>query len=271
MYTFPGGVYEESDKNLKITAIREIFEEAGAVLYPYNHQKNDKKDEKINVIEWREKIRLNPSKFHDFLSLLNLSIQSNNLHHFCTFVTPNFEKRKYTTIFFITEINENNSNNLEADGTETSSLKWMDPLQALELNKQKEMIFLPPQFYILKELSDYSSIEMIFSQLLGKNYLTGITDSTTTSNSGNINININRKIEEDDSNKYLPENVYNLIDDRGFPPYKPNPLLSSASQMILTLPFDESHPDYPGKEGQFHRIHCTLPMGHGGYQLEKTI
>lgn len=265
MYTFPGGVYEDSDKNLKVTAMREIFEEAGAILYPQNQNNN----KNVNLSEWRKIIRSDPSKFYDLMSILNLPIDQSqqqqqqqqqqscpNFYHHCTFVTPNFEKRRYTTLFFIGELHESDSQHLEADGTETSSLIWIDPLSALESNRQGNMIFLPPQYYILSELSQHQSIESIFSQL---------NQSSSSSPSPSKS-----KLNENDTS-YHPENVYNLIDSRGYPPFKPAPLLSNETKMILTLPFDEAHPDHPGKTGNLHRIHCTLPMGEGGYELEKTV
>jgi 8-oxo-dGTP pyrophosphatase MutT (NUDIX family) len=246
MYTFPGGVYEESDGNLMITALREIFEETG--VFFGNHPP-------AMIPQWRSIIQQTPSKIHEFLSESSPSASSSPCFHFCTFQTPDFEKKKYTTLFFLKEAIASDYHAMAADGVETSSLLWIDPSEALKLNSLGQMIFLPPQFYILSELQSSRTQDQLFAQLHSSSPV-----SAPAAGQGS----------------YHPKEIYQLIDSRGYPVLKPAPLSEDPlaqrkkDELILTLPYDEKHPEHPGQEGARHRITCTLPMGVKGYHLDKS-
>jgi 8-oxo-dGTP pyrophosphatase MutT (NUDIX family) len=264
MYTFPGGAYEESDGNLMITALREIFEEAGVVFG--NHQP-------ATIPQWRNMIQQTPIKFHELLSASSPKPShtfASSCFHFCSFQTPDFEKKKFTTLFFLKEAKPSDYHSMSADGVETSSLLWIDPSKALELNAEGKMVFLPPQFYILSELQSARTRDQLWKQLLQHN---GASSSSC----------------DPYLSLYHPDQIYDLTDSRGYPVLKPAPLVNSSApvtpqqqktevkgankvhdELILTLPYDEKHPDYPGQEGERHRITCTLPMGVKGYHLDKA-
>jgi 8-oxo-dGTP pyrophosphatase MutT (NUDIX family) len=260
MFTFPGGAYDDSDQSLKITAIRELFEETGVVLninIPHDLKKTMSTTNR-SLKEWRKLVQSNPTKYSEFLSSISSSfIESSNysnLYHFCTFITPDFEPKKFTTLFYLTEFPSHKSHQLEADGYETDSLLWLTPHEALEQNSQGQMVFLPPQFYILSELislssnsSSFSTLDQLFSTL-------SISPCSVS---------------------HFPQQIEGLIDCRGYPALKPYPLATpsgSQSSMTLTLPYDECHPFHPPRqEGKkYHRIECRLPMGQGGYTLRKS-
>ena len=274
MYTFPGGVYEESDGNLFITAFREMFEETG-VLFG-NHSPAT-----IDIPHWRTIIHQSPARIHELLSLTSPSSAESSIlgsmsslgsssvpsgsssgsscYHFCSFQTPNFEKKKYLTLFFLKEAMPSDYSSMSADGAETSSLTWIEPSKALELNSFGKMIFLPPQFYILSELQAAQTCDQLFHQLS----LNQINQSLGGEPSPPLQ----------SCHSYHPNEIYQRIDSRGYPVLKPAPISSPKTtdeELILTLPYDEKHPEFPGPEGERHRITCTLPMGVKGYHLEKS-
>mgnify|MGYP000901319656 CR=1 FL=1 len=235
-FVFPGGVYEEEDQDLKTTALRELFEETGVLLCS-GHRLNS-----ASVWEWRKKVHEKAGAFPDMLSTLRVSMRYSALKHFCTFVTPEMEKRKYTTLFFLAESSEADLRFLEADGLETSSLAWVDPGEAIEYNNSGKMPFLPPQFYVFKVLSQYHSIGEIRENIFDQG---GEGSDFSSSNAGS------------------------LIDMRGFPAMQPHPLFkeSTKEKIVMALPFDSAHHKFPGRAGQKHRINCRMPMGKGGYEL----
>ncbi|KAK3273331.1 hypothetical protein CYMTET_18419 [Cymbomonas tetramitiformis] len=240
MYTFPGGVHEKEDNDLRMTAIRELFEEAGVLLC--DRYCGDVSEDSFNA--WRSSVRQDPSQFQEMLNQLHARTRSSELHHFCTFMTPKREKRRYTTLFFIAEVSDDECRFMKADGTETASLSWVDPDEALKLNASGKIAIMPPQFYVLKELSQFTSIQEIISAL-----------------------------QTEKGYEFSTDVAQALFDVRGFPAMQPHPIPQDSSEptIALCLPYDEVHPEMPGGIGKRHRIYSKAPLGTGGYSLEKNV
>ena len=244
-YTFPGGVFEDSDRHVKVTAVRELFEETGVLL-----RDRAMPLDPVVLESWRLRVHDDPSKFDSMLQVLNIDIKDGEkLQHFCTFITPEFEKRKYTTLFFLTEGSEAELRGMAADGTETETLEWLDPEEALAKNRTGEMKFLPPQFYVLSELSHYFEINRVFSHLL---------ECTQDYAHGDVTALFSRR------------NAKERVDGRGFPAMQPHPVPGEDKKtIVLTLPYDAEHHQYPGRPSQVHRVVAHMPMGIGRYFLRK--
>lgn len=272
MWTFPGGTYEESDNNLMVTAVRELFEETGVTLFqnPFSNQSISA----VLISDWRKNIRNDSKKFANFLQEMgDISVSEFDLHHYCTFSTPSFEKRKYTTLFFLGKFITNNYDHIIADGSETAMLKWLDPLEAMANNASGLMPYLPPQHYIFHELSAFFDIDDAFSSL-----------HTNSPPCGGNSV-------------YSPLNVPHLIDARGFPLMQPVVVDrgddSDTGTLTLCMPgdiayrhassdtpfvcrdaydktIDHSDIDRKGGADRHHRIYCTLPMG-TGYRLVRNV
>jgi 8-oxo-dGTP pyrophosphatase MutT (NUDIX family) len=242
MVTFPGGVHEEFETDVRTTALRELFEETGILLLEsFNEDGHPQKQ----MLEWKKVLRDNPKHFEHIQSLLSSPLRRRSLHHFCTFATPTFEKRQYTTVFFICEALHEETAWMTADGTETESLFWCDPKEGLVLTQQKKIAILPPQFYVFEALSHFYKLDTVVSSL------------QMTSGSQEV----------------YPSDVMSLKDVRGFPVMRPAVIAldSCEKTTALSLPFDEMHPDFPGKSGQRHRVYCDTPIGKGGeYRLQRV-
>jgi len=234
VYVFPGGVTEDVDQEIanryspndsrgkmKVTGIRELFEEAGVLLT--KNSDNADLAHPVSAPEWQDKVHNDPGKFQSLLTSLNCEPAIDSLEYIVTFTTPKMEKRRFDTRFFFSIVDDASIN---IDGGETVEYKWITPIDALRENKNGTMAFLPPQFYVLSLLSKYSDVDGLI------HHFKNVAPPTPI----------------------LPHSV-------GFE----NNVLS------LCYPGDEEHPEYPGKAGDRRRLHCTMPMGSGGYRYEDNL
>ncbi len=241
MFTFPGGVADPSDSDLKETVVRELFEEAGILLAKPGY---DKISLASNIQKWRGAVHQNAAEFKAILSAVNAYPSYNQLHHYCTFLTPNFEQRKYITHFFLSTVSREQLQFLEADGGETASLRWLTPQEGLDLSDSGMIELMPPQYYVMKRLSSFKTTNEVLSSF-------------------------RPRIES----VFTPGSALLLTDERGFPAMHPHPLTSFSTEklMVLSLPKDELHDKHPGPPGSRHRLLCPLPIGSPGYVLEYNI
>ena len=228
-FTTALGVHEAYDDSLKVTAVRELFEETGILL---SNELDGKVISSAEVLKGREILKSEPQAFGSVYLELDRTPRM-DLVHFCTFITPPFETRQYETHFFLSEVRDDECAAMLADGNETASLIWLDPIEALERQERGDISFLPPQYYILSEISQFKRSDLLFGSLRSDNA--------------------------------------NGIDSRGYPEMRPSIIegANTAGTIALALPYDEDHCDWPGLAGQMHRMICGLPMGKGRYRIEK--
>eukprot|EP00656_Telonema_subtile_P025729 TRINITY_DN27768_c0_g1_i1.p1 TRINITY_DN27768_c0_g1~~TRINITY_DN27768_c0_g1_i1.p1 ORF type:complete len:281 (-),score=42.57 TRINITY_DN27768_c0_g1_i1:99-941(-) len=235
-FVFPGGVHEPSDTDLKATAARELFEESGILLSDTPPASSLK--------PWRKTVHDNPAQFDVMLAQLGANVRRGSLHHYVTFITPSFETRKYTTLFFLAEITEREACAGLADGHETEELQWMDPSEALAKLARGEIQMLPPQFYVLSELCQHKKLDAVLEQVSAARL----------------------------SEQVSVETCVDRLDARGYPAMQPLPVQTDDEQGItLALPKDEEHHQFPGVKGARHRIVCRLPVGQGNYVLQRNL
>lgn len=88
---------------------------------------------------------------------------------FSNWITPEFEKRRYDTLFFITILNryanqkehDFHYNCVSSDGKENVLFEWLKPEEALEQHYNKKIVLIPPQWYslyLMKQLSDFNQL-----------------------------------------------------------------------------------------------------------------
>lgn len=172
-YVFPGGVTEPiHDKALanklgstsaeniaKITGIRELFEEAGVLLIENKEKTIDAKVHSLEISKkqkFQKLIHDDPSLFEKFLEDESVIPADEHLHFWTTFITPVIEKRRFETNFYVCVVDDKCS--VQIDGGETVQYSWLEPKEALELNKIGKMQLIPPQYYILNQLSTFAKV-----------------------------------------------------------------------------------------------------------------
>lgn len=125
----------------KICAIRETFEESGLLLtHPPAHTVlQDSVRE-----EWRLKVHEDASQFKVLCETFKLTPAVDKLLPFANWITPEAEKRRYNTHFFLTMLDDASVTKriegeaaLAADGKETVQLDWLTPEQGKENNLEE--------------------------------------------------------------------------------------------------------------------------------------
>lgn len=110
--------------SLRITAIRETFEECGILLCK---QKTEKPNLQVshfhlkNSNSWRKKIQEDPRQFLNLCQSYNCFPNVKGLHLLSNWITPVHLSRRYDCKFFIAVLNKIVEG--EADGTETESIE----------------------------------------------------------------------------------------------------------------------------------------------------
>ena len=130
--------------SLRIAAIRETWEEVGVLL--------------ANGII--------PRETKDFLfacKQLNIRPAIEKLYYFSRIITPlNLPKRFDTTFFLSIEGNQE----VVVDNYEADQFVWNKPDFFLNEFIQKRIVLLPPQIYILKQLSMYQNLTEVITGIL---------------------------------------------------------------------------------------------------------
>ncbi|KAI9470901.1 MAG: hypothetical protein EXX96DRAFT_586148 [Benjaminiella poitrasii] len=183
-HVYPGGVVDEADHYLnwrnsinmdekegdvltnKICAIRETFEESGLLISePPAHTIKD-----LNVKDWRYKVHKDANQFKVMCDTYAIRPAVDQLVPFSNWITPATEKKRYDAHFFLTVLEDVKTksdqdlhlNVVAADGEETVLFDWFKPEEAIEQQKEKRIVLIPPQWYsltVLREIYDYKELK----------------------------------------------------------------------------------------------------------------
>ena len=95
-----------------------------------------------------------------------VDVDSDALVHLSNWTTPEISAKRFATWFFVGEV----TGGVEAaDGTETDSLRWFRPADALAARDAGEIELAPPQWITLRWLRDHGSVtEAIAAATLGE-------------------------------------------------------------------------------------------------------
>lgn len=177
---FPGGAVDAADKRtcrelygsddvesvVKVAAARECLEEVGVVLPP--KAGSPPRLTAAQLTHWRKAVHDDAAAFTAFCdSAVGASPDLDVMLPWCSFITPDMEharqrKGGFDARFFLCCLPQSATENLKLaaqDNTETVSLIWISPHDALDLVERGKLIMAPPQWLILKELSHCTSME----------------------------------------------------------------------------------------------------------------
>lgn len=160
---FPGGVAEDADRSpewcamlglslmrhrhhLKLTALRELFEETGILLYsPLASLPRE------TVRAHRERVRKDSGEFLRTCQELSVKPDLDSLKLNQNWVTPAHIPTRFDTFFFMAIASS--VTEAEADGLESVRVAWLPPSRWLDLYEKQEVSLLPPQYYQLAILA----------------------------------------------------------------------------------------------------------------------
>jgi len=153
MWVFPGGVAEPSDISLSSTALRETFEEVGLTVgmeLPAGSTLSE-------VTEWRQRVYADPSSWASFTKWCGRA-EAPLLAPFTKWTTPAFEKKRFTTAFFVGAVDEGWEAEGSVDGGEIVDHLWIAPDDAIARHCRGHLALMPPQLWMLSALSGARSI-----------------------------------------------------------------------------------------------------------------
>jgi 8-oxo-dGTP pyrophosphatase MutT (NUDIX family) len=173
-YVFPGGAVDAIDKELYgicdgvsdeeaslrlgvekdglsfyIAAIRECFEEAGIFI---GQTKNPEE-----LGEYRKKLNDKSLNFAELCERLSARLLTNRLTYLSHWITPIGPPRRYSTRFFITAVDRDQT--AAHDETETVNAVWINPADAIKKADKGEFPIIFPTRKHLELLSSFKTIE----------------------------------------------------------------------------------------------------------------
>ncbi|THV03524.1 hypothetical protein K435DRAFT_651163 [Dendrothele bispora CBS 962.96] len=167
---FPGGNYDpKQDSSIKMTAIRETFEESGLLIArPISSSSSQKMPSDAELDRARHEIHSNRMLFKDFLDQHGLELDVDSLIPFTEWVTPPDYPRRFHTRFFVTFLPAASSTGFKSgdkreripkpDGSqEVVTTRFLHPSVAFSENRASKITFMPPQIYILATIQDVFS------------------------------------------------------------------------------------------------------------------
>ena len=152
-----------------ITAIRELFEEAG-ILLAYDQQGNlfqsRNRDEQERFLNYRELLQKGKISLCELAQKENLLLALDELYYYAHWITPEARSERFDTRFFLAQypIGQEASH----DQKETTAGIWITPRKAFEENLKGEVMLSPPTLKTLEDLSRFKSIDDVLRSLKGK-------------------------------------------------------------------------------------------------------
>ncbi|KAH8255315.1 hypothetical protein KR038_000912 [Drosophila bunnanda] len=139
---------------LRLTAVRESFEEVG-VLLARNQKQLDFGavacvQDVPDLAAWQRRVHDKPSEFLTLCRHLKVVPDLWALHEWSAWASPGFLRKGYETVFFMAFVDEQPK--LLNEPGEVKETMWLTPLEFLRLNELGEVWFLPPQVYELLRL-----------------------------------------------------------------------------------------------------------------------
>jgi len=188
-YVFPGGAVDESDASASfddllegyelddalqrlrlddpararghyVAAMRELFEEAGILLARRGCgdwiELAGRGDEDERFAAHRRAVAAGELAFEHMLREEGLRLGADTLCYFAHFVTPEHEKKRFDTRFFLACTPP--GQHARHDEGETTEGRWITPANALAMYARREIQLLPPTIHSLDQLADCSDM-----------------------------------------------------------------------------------------------------------------
>ncbi|MQY14968.1 hypothetical protein SRB5_51440 [Streptomyces sp. RB5] len=150
------GVDTEAEAQAVVcAAVRETFEEAGVLLA------GPSADEVVADTtgeDWeadRAALVARELSFADFLARRGLVLRSDLLGAWARWITPEFERRRYDTWFFVAALPE--GQRTRNASTEADRTVWAAPADACAGYDRGELLMMPPTIAMLRDLTAYAT------------------------------------------------------------------------------------------------------------------
>ena len=161
---------EEGGIHYWIACIRECFEESGILLV---YRKNgellgDTSDEENKIIQqYRQKLLNGEHVFLDLMRELNTQLATDQLAYIAHWITPQIEKKRYNTRFFIAK---SPAQQADHDGYEGVDSRWVNPAKALAAMNQGKFPIIMPTNKSLELVATYKTTNELLEHNKKNNY-----------------------------------------------------------------------------------------------------
>ena len=158
------GIEEGEALGLHIAALRELFEEAGALFATESNGEDirfDQPSESERYETYRAMLHEGEVDFEQIVGWEDLCLRIDVLTYFAHWITPENEPRRYDTRFFLARSPGNQE--LIHDAIETTDSIWLSPRAAIAAFERGEIQLAPPTLHTLTQLSIFSSIDAVIS------------------------------------------------------------------------------------------------------------
>ncbi|GAA4506213.1 hypothetical protein GCM10023191_063000 [Actinoallomurus oryzae] len=155
------GADETIARELVCAAVRETFEESGVLLAG---PAEDAIVPDTSADDWeadREALLDRSSSLAELLARRGLVLRGDLLRPWAHWITPEVEKRRYDTRFFVAALPE--GQHTRDVSTESDRVLWIRPGEAAEAARRGDMPMLPPTLVTLTELAAYDSVAAVLA------------------------------------------------------------------------------------------------------------
>ncbi|XP_017069628.2 LOW QUALITY PROTEIN: nucleoside diphosphate-linked moiety X motif 19 [Drosophila eugracilis] len=139
---------------LRLTAVRECFEEVGLLLCRSRSQLDFGAVSCVQDVPdleaWQRRVHDKPSEFLTLCRELKVVPDLWALHEWSAWASPTFMRKGYETVFFMAFVDKQPK--LLEEPSEVKETLWLTPVELLRLVDLGEVWFLPPQVYELSRL-----------------------------------------------------------------------------------------------------------------------
>lgn len=174
-YVFPGGAADASDRapgmlarthpcgcgvetTLAVTALRELFEEAGILLAAAPSGASRALPDQT-LASWRAQLLRGERSLLDFLEAGDAYLDGRELIYYSNWITPAVEPRRFDAHFFIARNPEGQT--AAADTIEVHDGVWIAPEEALERGRSGDLSLVFPTIKHLERLAEASSVDAL--------------------------------------------------------------------------------------------------------------
>lgn len=148
-------------RGLLVAAARELFEEAGILLARDQRgdwiDLDDASDRARRLLAARAELSAGGGDFAEVLRGEGLSLDVGELRFFAHWITPEREKKRFDTRFFLVRAPERQSATHCA--VESTAGEWLAPGEALARYRAREIELVPPTIASLDRLTAFSSVD----------------------------------------------------------------------------------------------------------------
>ncbi|KAL9692079.1 hypothetical protein quinque_015977 [Culex quinquefasciatus] len=166
-------IFENDDPNtldrnvsLRITALREAFEELGVLL---GHKQSEvgssasgfsKAVGGFDIEKWQKQVHDGEKQFVDLCDELKIVPDLLNMYEWSAWLTPAmFRKRRFETAFYLVALDEQPE--VRSEPHEVAEHFWDTPSGLLQAHREEKLWLAPPQYYELNRLVHMPDIDQV--------------------------------------------------------------------------------------------------------------